>query len=109
MQPKNVNYYDSIAYESSEAVKSSAGTVYRISGFNAHTSPVWIQLHNLSAVPSNNAVPVLIIYVAATAAFDFDLSVIGRHCNKGIVVCSSSTGPKLTISGDTAWFSVQYT
>jgi hypothetical protein len=109
MIAKNVNYYDSVAYEKSEVVKASPGTVHRISGFNAHTSPVWIQLLDAAAVPSNGAVPKLTLYVGATANFDFDLSTIGRFCETGITVCSSSTGPTLTISGDTAWLNIQYT
>jgi hypothetical protein len=108
MQPKNLNYYDSVACEPSEVVKASPGTVYRISGFNAHTSPVWIQLHDAASLPSDTAVPALIIYVAATANFDFDMSDVGRFCQKGIVVCASSTGPTKTISGNTTWFSIQY-
>lgn len=109
MVPKNLSYYDSVAYEPSEVVKASPGTVYRISGYNSHSSPVWIQLFEAAAVPSNDAVPALILYVAATANFDFDLSVLGRYCKTGIVICASSTGPTLTISGDTTWFNIQYT
>lgn len=109
MIAKNVSYYDSTAYGTSEVVKTTPGIVHRISGFNAHTSPVWIQLHDAVSLPANDAVPAIIIYVAATANFDFDLSDIGRFCQKGIVVCSSSTGPTKTLSGATVWFNIQYT
>jgi hypothetical protein len=109
MIPKNLSYYDSVAYESSEVVKATPGTVYRISGFNAHTSPVWIQLHDAASLPADTAVPKIIIYVVATANFDFDMSDVGRFCQKGIVVCASSTGPTKTISGNTTWFNIQYT
>ena len=109
MIPKNVRYYDSVAYESGEVVKAAPGVVHRISGFNAHVAAVWVQLHDAAAMPANDAVPAIIIHVAATSAFDFDLSELGRNCQNGISVCSSSKGPTKTLSGDTCWFSIQYT
>ena len=109
MQPKNVRYYDSVAYESGEVVKASPGVVHRISGFNAHVAAVFIQLHDSATLPANGVAPAIIIHVAATSAFDFDLSELGRFCQKGITVCSSFTGPTKTLSGDTAFFNIQYT
>lgn len=109
MVPKNVKYYDSVAYESGEVVKASPGVVHRISGFNAHVAAVFIQLHNAASMPANGVAPAMIIHVSATSAFDFDLSEIGRYCQNGIVICSSSAGPTKTLSGDTCWFSIQYT
>lgn len=109
MQPKNVRYYDSTAYESGEVVKAAPGVLHRISGFNAHVAAVWVQIHDAASMPANGKVPAIIIHVAATSAFDFDLSELGRFYQKGITVCSSSTGPTKTLSGNTAWFSVQYT
>lgn len=108
MQPKNVSYYDSVAYEASAVVKASAGTVHRISGYSSDANPVWIQLHDAASLPADTAVPAIILYVAATANFDFDLSIIGRFFQKGIVICNSSTGPTKTIDGATAWFNIQY-
>ena len=109
MQPKNVRYYDSVAYEPREVVKAAPGVIHRISGFNAHVAAVFIQLHDVAALPSNGDVPAFILSVPATSAFDFDFGEIGRYCLNGITVCSSSSGPDLTISGNTAWFSIQYT
>lgn len=109
MIPKNVKYYDSVAYESGEVVKASPGVLHRISGFNAHVAAVFIQLHDVASLPANGVAAAIIIYVPAASAFDFDLSELGRFCQKGITVCSSSTGPTKTLSGDTAWFNVQYT
>lgn len=109
MIPRNVSYYDSTAYETSEVVKATPGTVHRISGFNSHVAAVFIQLHDAASLPANGVVPAIILHAPATSAFDFDLSKIGRYCQKGITVCSSSTGPTLTLSGATAWFSIQYT
>lgn len=109
MIAKNVLYYDSGAYEASAVVKASPGTVHRISGYSSDANPVWIQLHDAASLPADTAVPVLTIYVGAGENFDFDLSTIGRFCEKGIVVCNSSTGPAKTIDGATAWFNIQYT
>lgn len=109
MIPKNVSYYDSTAYESGEVVKASPGVVHRISGFNAHVAAVFIQIHDAAAMPANGVAPAIIIHVPATSAFDFDLSELGRNCQNGISICSSSAGPTLTISGNTAFFNIQYT
>ena len=109
MIPRNISYYDSAAYEASAVVKASPGTVHRISGYSSDANPVWIQLHNVTSLPADAEVPILTIYVGAGANFDFDLSTIGRFCDKGIVVCNSSTGDEKTIDGDTAWYNIQYT
>ena len=95
MLPKNVSYYNSVAYESGEVVKATPGTVHRISGFNAHVAAVFIQIHDEASMPANGVAPAI--------------SALGRYCQKGISVCSSSAGPTLTISGSTAWFSIQFT
>lgn len=109
MQPKNVLYYDSAAYENAVVVKASAGTIHRISGYSSDANPVWVQLHNAASVPADTAIPILTIYVGAGENFDFDLSLIGRFCEKGIVICNSSTGPTKSLDGATAWFNIQYT
>lgn len=109
MQPKNVSYYDSSAYENSAVVKANPGTIHRISGYSSDANPVWVQIHDSATVPADTAVPILTIYVGAGENFDFDLSIIGRFCEKGIVVCNSSAGPTKTIDGTTAWFNIQYT
>lgn len=109
MIARNVLYYDSVAYENAEVVKASPGTVHRISGYSSDANPVWIQLHDSVTVPADTAVPILTIYVGAGENFDFDLSTIGRFCEKGIVVCNSSTGPTKSIDGATAWFNIQFT
>lgn len=108
MNAKNVNYSDSTAYVASVIAKASSGTVFSIKGYNSHSSAVWIQLHDSATLPSDAAVPKLILHVAATSNFEYDLGEIGRFCEKGIVVCNSSTGPTKTIGGATAWFNIQY-
>ena len=109
MIPRNISYYDSAAYEASAVVKASPGTVHRISGYSSDANPVWVQLHDAASLPADTAVPILTIYVGAGENFDFDLSTIGRFCEKGIVICNSSTGPTKTIDGATAFFNIQYT
>lgn len=109
MISKNVAYYDSVAYENSAVVKAAPGVVHRISGYSSDANPVWIQIHDAAAVPADAAVPKLILCVGAGENFDIDLSIIGRYCATGIVICNSSTGPAKTVGGATTWFNIQYT
>ena len=108
MNPKNLNYDDSVAYEASTISKASPGTIYSITGYNSHTSAVWIQLHDSATLPANTAVPAIIFKAEASSNFFYDFSEVGRYCIKGIVVCGSTTGPTKTISGATQWFNIQY-
>jgi len=107
MNPKNVNYDDSVAYEASAIVKATPGTIYRVDGYNSGSAQ-FIQLHDFATLPANDAVPAMIWAVAATTNFTIDLGEIGRWCEKGIVLSNSSTGPKKTIGSADCWFSAQY-
>lgn len=108
MIPKNANYYDSSAYEASSVVKSSSGTVFSVTGYNSHSAAVFIQIHDAASLPADTAVPAIILQVPATSNFYYDLNEFGRFCEKGIVVCGSSTGPTKTIAGSVLWLNVQY-
>ena len=109
MQPKNLNYSDSAAYVASVIAKASAGTVFSVTGYNSHTSAIWIQLHDSATLPADTAVPVVILKVPADSNFYYDLGEIGRFCESGIVIVGSTTGPTKTIIGSNVlWFNVQY-
>jgi len=96
-------------YVSSLVAKTSAGTLYSITGFNSKTSSQFIQVHNAASLPSNGAVPVLIFIVPASSNFSLDLTPYGRYFSPGgITVCNSSTGPTLTVGSSDCWFDVQY-
>lgn len=109
MMAKNLNYDDSVAYEASTIAKASPGSVYSITGYNSHSSEIWVQLFDSATVPINTSVPAVILKVPADSNFYYEFHEIGRFCENGIVVCGSSTGPTLTITGDVLWMNVQYT
>jgi len=108
MQPKNLNYDDSIAYEASAIVKATPGSIYSITGYNSRTSAQFIQLHDSATLPADTAVPAVIFKVPASSNFFYDFNEIGRFCTKGIVVCNSSTGPTKTIGSADCWYNIQY-
>jgi len=108
MNPKNVNYDDSVAYEASAIVKATPGTIYSVVGYNSKGSAQFIQLHDSATLPANDAVPAMIWTVPASDNFFLDFGEIGRWCEKGIVLSNSSTGPTKTIGSADCWFSVQY-
>ena len=108
MNPKNVNYYDSVAYETDAIAKASPGTVFSITGYNAKTSAQFIQLHDSATLPANAAVPAIIFSVPASSNFFYDFNEVGRFCENGIVVCNSSTGATKTLGSADCWFNIQY-
>ena len=97
----------STAYEASRVVKASAGVVFGITGFNSLASAQWIQIHNTTSVPSDTAVPAVIIYAAATSHFVYSPPK-ARYFSTGISICNSATGPTKTIGAANCWFDVQY-
>ena len=96
------------AYAASLVVKATAGVIYAISGYNAKVSAQWVQIHDAASLPSDTAVPKVLIYVAASSSFSMILNAYGRAFTTGIVVCNSSTGPTKTIGAADCWFDVQY-
>lgn len=97
------------AYAASLVVKASAGTLYGITGYNSKASAQFIQLHDATALPSDTAVPKVVITVPATSNFSIDFGNYGRSFATGIVVANSSTGQTLTTASADCWIDAQYT
>lgn len=103
-----MNYDDSVAYEASTISKANPGTIYSITGYSAKISAQFIQLHDSATLPANTAVPAVIFSVPASSNFFYDFNEIGRFCEKGIVVCNSSTGATKTLGSADCWINIQY-
>ena len=109
MNPKNISYYDSGAYEASAIVKATPGTVFNLKGYNSKNAAQFIQIQDSATLPADTAVPKIVLKVATIVDFSYDFGEIGRYFEKGIVVCCSSTLPTKTIGSADCWFNVQYT
>lgn len=98
----------SSAYEASRVIKSSAGVLYSIVGYNSKTSTQFIQIHDATSLPIENSLPKIIFTVPASSNFYYSSDKFGRYFVSGVVVCNSSTGPYKTIGSADCWYDAQY-
>lgn len=96
------------AVASSLVVKASAGTLFGLSGYNSKASAQFIQIHDSATLPTDGAVPKIVITVPASSNFSMDLGIYGRRFTNGITVCNSSTIGTKTIGSADCWLDVQY-
>ena len=103
-----ISMASSRAYEASRIVKTTAGSMLKLSGYNSGAAQ-FVQVHNAASLPADTAIPIITRAIAATDNFDFDIGgQFGVDLSLGIVVCNSSTGPDKTIGGADCWFNVAY-
>lgn len=96
------------ALESSRVVKSGAGTLFGVSGFNNKASAQFIQVFDLEKIPADGFVPVIVITVPTVANFSIAFGILGRSFARGIVLCNSSTLATKTLGAADCWFDAQY-
>jgi hypothetical protein len=98
----------STAYVASGVVKASPGVLFGLAGFNSKATAQFVQLHDTTSVPSDTAVPKVIITVPGLSNFSLDFGLYGRNFATGITICNSSTGPTKTVGSADIWYDVQY-
>ena len=96
----------STAYEASNVIKGSAGTLYSLTGYNSGPAQ-FLQVHNSATLPANGVAPVLLIAIPAQSTFAFEWK-LGIPLSTGIVVSNSSTGPTKTIGSADCYFTATY-
>jgi hypothetical protein len=103
LQPHGVSVN---AYAASLVAKSGPSICYGLTGYNSSGSTQFVQVHDVSLLPADGAVPVTILSVPTATNFAVDYGQQGRAFRQGVVVCNSSTGPTKTIGAADCWFDV---
>lgn len=98
------------ALAASLVVKSGAGLLFGISGFNNNAAAQFIQIFDAETLPADGAIPSVVIKAPAntTGNFSADWIFPGRFFSRGIVICNSSTAATKTIGAADCWFDAQY-
>lgn len=95
------------ALEASRVVKSSTGYLYGFTVYSNAAAAQFIQVHDASTLPSDGAVPVLVVTIAATSDREM-LWLPPRAFHAGIVICNSTTAATKTLGAADCLFDAQY-
>lgn len=109
VEPAAASNATSGALEKSRVIKASAGTLYRLSGYNSNVAAQYVQVFDAASLPANGSTPLIVFQVGGGESFDRDFGLRGRAFANGIVVCSSSTLATKTLgAASDMWFDAQY-
>jgi len=82
--------------------------LFGLQGVNNNAAATFVHIFDATQVPSNGAVPRVIIRAAGTDNFSAYFGSVGRWFDQGIVVVNSSTLATLTISTADLWVDGQF-
>ena len=89
-------------------IKASAGTLYKITGYNNNAAARFLQFFNATSLPADGTAPAIVLSIPATSSFDFDWGVYGRRFTTGITACFSTTVATKTIAAADMWLNASY-
>lgn len=96
--PSTASTVSSSAYETGRVLKATPGTLVSLSIYNSAVTPLFIQLHNTTAVPADGVAPVLSLTVPTIANLVINFPLAGMPFTTGITVVGSTTGPTKTLA-----------
>lgn len=92
------------AYDNDLSIKTSAGTLYGISGYNSSTSAVFLLLMDSASQPNDGVAGKVVITVPPLSNFSYDAGFLGRSFASGIFAVSSTTSPTKTLNSSSDLF-----
>lgn len=99
------------AYEASRVIKSGAGSLFGVTGYNSGAAG-FVLIFDLTPkdglVPANGSIPEVVIAAPTLSNYFANYGTLGRAFKQGIVAAFSSTGPTLTLGTASVWFDAQY-
>ena len=98
----------STAVAASLVIKAAAGVLLTLSTHNNRGSTQYIQIFDAASLPSNGAVPLVVINMLTVTNSFLDFGQYGKSFATGIVVANSSTLATLTIGSADCWFSATF-
>jgi hypothetical protein len=89
-------------------VKSGAGSLVAVTGFNNNAAARFLHIFDTQGALANGMVPVVVISVAIAGNYSQNWTSLGRAFARGIVLANSTTAATLTLGTADFWFDAQY-
>lgn len=96
------------ALAASLVIKSSPGTLYKITGYNNNAAVRYLQIANVTALAADGTTPAIVWAIPANSTFELNWGIYGRRFSTGIVACFSTTLATKTIAGADMWLNASY-